>query len=222
MGIPDKGEQFIHFLKEIKTYPLPKKGELSIIIEENNPDLLSKKSQIQSEKLNYMISRGMRLPSIDAGLNYSVIGENSKELMDNFKEDWNLGINISVSIPIYTGNSLSTQIEQRRIEWNQATEDYTSLKGNLDVQALDLLEILNQYIDILPIQSQVVESAQEDLILVQKRYSLGSAAILEVLNAQVSLNLAKTTWVNMKYDFWISATSLKALTGELNTDFGIK
>jgi len=222
MGIPDKGEQFIHFLKEIKTYPLPKKGELSIIIEENNPDLLSKKSQIQSEKLNYMISRGMRLPSIDAGLNYSVIGENSKELMDNFKEDWNLGINISVSIPIYTGNSLSTQIEQRRIEWNQATEDYTSLKGNLDVQALDLLEILNQYIDILPIQSQVVESAQEDLILVQKRYSLGSAAILEVLNAQVSLNLAKTTWVNMKYDFWISATSLKALTGELNTDFGMK
>ena len=222
MGIADGREQFMHFIKDILTYQLPEKEKILIIIEEKNPDLLSQLSHIQSAKLNYMIARGMRLPSIDAGLNYSVMGENSQEWMDNLKEDWNLGVNISVSIPIYTGNSLSTQIEQRRIEWNQATEDYTSLKGNLDVQALDLLEILNQYIDILPIQSQVVESAQEDLILVQKRYSLGSAAILEVLNAQVSLNLAKTTWVNMKYDFWISATSLKALTGELNTDFGIK
>ena len=212
----------MHFIKEILTYQLPEKEKILIIIEEINPDLLSQRSQIQSAKLNYMIARGMRLPSLNAGLNYSVMGENSQEWMDNLKEDWNLGVNISVSIPIYTGNSLSTQIEQRRIEWNQTTEDYTSLKENLNVQALDLLEILNQYTDILPIQSQVVESAQEDLILVQERYSLGAATILEVLDAQVSLNLAKTTWVNMKYDFCISATSLKALSGELNTDFGMK
>ena len=222
MGIADGREKFIHFIKDILTYQLPEKEKILIIIEEKNPDLLSQRSQIQSAKLNYMITRGMRLPSIDAGLNYSVMGENSQEWMDSLKEDWNLGVNISVSIPIYTGNSLSTQIEQRRIEWNQTTEDYTSLKENLNVQALDLLEILNQYTDILPIQVQVVESAQEDLILVQERYALGAATILEVMNAQVSLNLAKTTSVNMKYDFWISATSLKALTGELNTDFGMK
>ena len=133
-----------------------------------------------------------------------------------------LGVNFSMSIPIYTGNGLSSQTEQRRIEWNQATEDYTSLTENLNIQALNLLEILSQYIDILPIQSQVVESAQEDLTLARDRYFLGATTILEVLDAQVSLNLARTTWVNIKYDFWISAASLKALTGELNTDFGME
>ncbi len=222
MGIADGREQFMHFTKDILTYQLPEKEKILIIIEEKNPDLLSQQSQIQSAKLNYMITRGRKLPHIDAGLNYSVMGENSQEWMDNLKEDWNLGVNIAVSIPLYTGNSLSSQIEQKRIEWNQTTDDYTSLKENLNVRALDLLEILNQYSDILPIHSQVVESAQEDLILVQEKYSLGAATILEVLDAQVSLNLAKTTWVNMKFDFWISATSLKALTGELNTDFGMK
>ena len=119
------------------------------------------------------------------------------------------------------GNRLSSQLEQRRIEWHQSTEDYTTLKENLDVQALDLLGILNYHIDILPIQVQVVESAQEELSLVQERYPLGAASILEVLDAQVSLNSAKTGWVNMKYDFWISVASLKALTGELTPDFGI-
>ena len=216
MGIADGREQFMHFIKDILTYQLPEKEKILTIIEEKNPDLLSQQSQIQSAKINYMIARGVKFPTIDARLNYS------QEWMDNLKKDWNFGVNIFVSIPIYTGNSLSSKIEQRRIEWNQTTEDYTSLKENLNVQALDLLEILNQYTDILPIQSQVVESAQEDLILVQERYSLGAATILEVLDAQVSLNLSKTTWVNMKYDFWISATSLKALSGELNTDFGMK
>ena len=215
MGIFDGGKQFMDFKKDIQSYRFPEKEKIVTIIEENNPVLLSQRSQIQSAKLNYMIARGMRLPSVDAGLN-------SQKWMDNLKEDWNLGVNFSVSVPIYTGNGLSSQIEQRRIEWNQAIEDYTSLKENLNVQALDLLEILNQYMDILPIQSQVIESAQEDLTLVRERYSLGAATILEVLNAQVSLNLAKTTWVNIKYDFWISAASLNALTGELNTNFGIE
>ena len=222
MGLSDGGSKFLDFTKDIQSYQFPAKEKIVTIIEENNLSLLSQRSQIHSAKLNYMIAKGMRLPSVDAGLNYSVMGENSQDWMDNLKEDWHLGVNFSMSVPIYMGNGLSSQTEQRRIEWNQATEDYTSLTENLNVQALDLLEILNQYTDILPIQSQVVESAQEDLILVQERYSLGAATILEVLDAQVSLNLAKTTWVNIKYDFWISATSLKALTGELNTDFGMK
>ncbi|MDP6685131.1 MAG: TolC family protein [Candidatus Marinimicrobia bacterium] len=220
MGVSDAGEQFLDYKKNIQSYKFPNKENLITIMEENNPRLLRQQSQIQSAKLNYMITRGMKLPSVDAGLNYSVMGENSQEWMGNLKEDWNLGVNFSVSIPIYTGNGLSSQIEQRRIEWNQSAEDYTTIKQNLHVQALDHFELLIQYKDILPIQSQVVESAQEDLTLVRERYALGAATILEVLDAQVSLNLAKTTWVNMKYDFWISAASLKELTGELNPNFG--
>ena len=115
---------------------------------------------------------------------------------------------------------MSSQIEQKRIQWNRETEDFSTLRNNLNVQALDLLEVLRHYLDVLPIQSQVVESAEEDLTLIQERYSLGAASILEVLNAQVSLNQASTSWVNMKYDFWISAASLKALTGNLNENFG--
>ncbi len=133
MGIDDGREQFIHFIKDILTYQLPEKEKILTIIEEKNPDLLSQQSQIQSAKINYMIARGVKFPTIDARLNYS------QEWMDNLKKDWNFGVNIFVSIPIYTGNSLSSKIEQRRIEWNQTTEYYTSLKETLNFQALDLL-----------------------------------------------------------------------------------
>ena len=38
--------------------------------------------------------------------------ENSKELIDSFQDDWSLGLNVSFSIPIYSGNSLSMQQQQ--------------------------------------------------------------------------------------------------------------
>ncbi len=220
MGIFDRGESFRSFNKNILSYRLPEEKMLIISIKENNPDIKVQRSLIESAKLSYMISKGMRFPLINAGINYSVIGENSKEWIDNLKDDWTLGINLSISIPIFTGKGMSSQIEQKRIQWNRQTEDFSTLRNNLNVQALDLLEVLRHYLDVLPIQSQVVESAEEDLTLIQERYSLGAASILEVLNAQVSLNQASTSWVNMKYDFWVSAASLKAFTGDLNENFG--
>tara|TARA_B100000029_G_scaffold511060_1_gene604057 strand:- start:213 stop:1556 length:1344 start_codon:yes stop_codon:yes gene_type:complete len=221
MGISDSGEEFTDFTHDIFTYILPKEEVVVKAIEENNPSVLSNKNRTKAAKLNYLIAKGIRMPSISAGLDYSAVGETYGDWVNNLKNDWNLGVNLSLSIPIYMGNGISTQIEQKRIEWHQSTEDYTTLKENLDVQALDLLDILNYHIEILPIQSQVVESAREDLSLVQERYALGAASILEVLDAQVSLNSAKTGWVNLKYDFWIYLASLQSLTGELTPDFGI-
>jgi len=221
MGISDDGEQFTDFTYDIFTYILPKKEIVIKSIEKNNPSVLSNKNRTKAAKLNYLIAKGIRMPSISAGLDYSAVGETYGDWVDNLQNDWNLGVNVSLSIPIYMGNGISTQIEQKKIEWHQSTEDYTTLKENLDVQALDLLDILNYHIEILPIQLQVVESAQEDLSLVQERYALGAASILEVLDAQVSLNSAKTGWVNLKYDFWIYLASLQSLTGELTPDFGI-
>ena len=66
MGRPDGGKQFMDFIKDIQSYRFPEKEKIVTIIEENNPVLLSQRSQIQSAKLNYMIARGMRLPSVDA------------------------------------------------------------------------------------------------------------------------------------------------------------
>jgi len=220
MGVDDHGETIQAFNGDIQNYPLPSEDNLETIIEKNNPTLAMRRSQINSAKLNFLIAKGMKKPTIDAGVNYSVNGYDSKEWMDNLNDDWTLGLNVSFSIPIFTGNRLTSQMNQKRVEWNQSQEDYTAANEALIVQALDNLDMLNQIIKRLPIQIQVVEAAREDLTLAQERYSLGAASILEVLDAQVSFNQAKTSWVNMKHDFWISVAFLKALTGDLNEHFG--
>ena len=65
----------------------------------------------------------------------------------------------------------------------------------------------------------VVESSKEDLKLVTKRYALGSATILEVLDAQVSLTRSNSSLINVIYDARIKEFSLDALIGLLDTKY---
>ena len=54
--------------------------------------------------------------------------------------------------------------------------------------------------------------------LAQKRYSLGSTTILEVLDAQVSVVSARSSLIRMKYDAFIEQANLKSLLGTLDSE----
>ena len=60
--------------------------------------------------------------------------------------------------------------------------------------------IFDNYKEIIPIQEEVLISAEEDLKLAQQKYELGSASILELLDAQLALIQASSTLVRTKYD----------------------
>ncbi|HDY75620.1 MAG TPA: hypothetical protein ENH49_03770, partial [Candidatus Marinimicrobia bacterium] len=66
---------------------------------------------------------------------------------------------------------------------------------------------------------QILASAEEDLKLVQERYSLGSATILEVLDAQVSVSQARSSLVTIKYDAKTQEAQFRAILGTLDQDY---
>jgi len=65
----------------------------------------------------------------------------------------------------------------------------------------------------------VVAAAEEDLKLARERYSLGSATILEILDAQVSLIRSNSTLINTVHDARVQEASLKALLGTLDLEY---
>ena len=64
-----------------------------------------------------------------------------------------------------------------------------------------------------------VTGAKEDLKLVRERYSLGSATILEVLDAQVSLFRSNSTLINSIHSARILEANLKAILGSLDLEY---
>ena len=219
MGLQDFGQEITAIEKEWQAPQIPSNAELLRILKSENPSLLISKSRINLGDLAYRLARGLRLPSFNTNINYSANGQTSNELVDAFKDEWNLGVNLSLSIPIYVGNSLSLQQQQTRLSQQQAEYSYTVLLNDLRVQAELIRETLGNYAEIIPLNRSVVSSAEEDLKLVRERYSLGSATILEVLDAQVSLIRSNSNLINIIHDARVQEASLKAVLGTLDLEY---
>ena len=152
-------------------------------------------------------------------MNYSANGEAGNELLDALKDNWSLGLNLSISLPIYNGRTLSIQQQQASLLRQQSEYSYITLLNDLKVQAELIRETLNNYSEIIPLNQSVVAAAEEDLKLARERYSLGSATILEILDAQVSLIRSNSTLINTVHDARVQEASLKALLGTLDLEY---
>ena len=189
------------------------------LVQKFNPSVKAKQYQIMSAKLNTKLARGSRLPVISLSASSSGADENLGDaISNNYGDNQRINTSLSISIPIYTGNSISSRIQKAKISVDKQESEYLTQLEDLSVQLEDYLDQLNNYIEVIPINETVLESAEEDLKLSQVRYSQGSTTILEVLNAQVSVVQARSSLVRSKYDAFIQQANLKALLGTLDSE----
>ena len=127
MGLQDFGQDIIAIEKEWERPTIPSSGELLNTLKDKNPNLLISKSQIDLSSLLFQITKGLRMPSLNSSLSYSANGQTADELLDAFNNNWNLGINLSLVMPIYVGNSLSIQQQQASLSKQPAESSYTVL-----------------------------------------------------------------------------------------------
>ena len=222
MGLQDFG-QTINAIDEIWIMPvIPSSSEILDLLKTQNPSILIAQNQVNLRELSYKIVKGLRMPSLNSSINYSANGTNADELVNALKDGWTLGMNLSLSVPIFTGNSLSIQQQQAKISRQRSEYSYVTLLNDLKVQAELIRESLNNYAEIIPLNRAVIASAQEDLNLVRERYSLGSATIVNLLDAQVSEISSSSALINTIHDARMQHANLKALLGTLDIEYQIE
>ena len=189
------------------------------LIQKFNPSVKAKQYQITSAELSAKIAKGSRLPTISANASYSGSAENLGDAITNsFNDQKRVNTGLSISVPIFSGNSISTRIQQAKIAVDKQESEYLTQLQDLSVQFQSMVDQLNNYQEIIPINETVLISAEEDLKLAQVRYTQGSTIILEVLDAQVSVVRARSSLIRSKYDAYIEQANLKALLGTLDTN----
>ena len=219
MGMIDFGQSIVAKNSNWTPVLVPTSSEALKLLKEKNPNMLIQQEVIKNGEIQLKMAKGMRSPSAFASVDYSANGNNSEELKESFKDDWRLGMNMSVNFPLYSGNSLSTAQEQAELAKRKTENDYLTYLNDLRVQLELIRKTITNYSEIIPINQDVVASAEEDLKLVQERYSVGSATILEVLDAQVSLIRSNSVLINTIHDARIQEMSLKALLGILDLEY---
>ena len=219
MGMRDFGQSIVAGADNWDIISVPTSAEALKMLKEKNPIILIQSRRINLNQLQIELAKGLRLPSLNGSVSYSAYGNNNKQLFEALNNDWNIGINFSFALPLYSGGQLSNNQEQSVLIKKQSESQYLTFLNDQRVQVELLRRSLENYAEIIPINQSVVMSAEEDLRLVQERYGLGSATILEVLDAQVSLIRSKSTLINTVHQARINETNLEAILGLLDLKY---
>ena len=200
------------------TLAIPSFDEAYSLMLVNSPDLTILDNQVLGAQINVKKAWSSSLPSINmsVGMNASSSDQLTRSYFD---DNYIKSANITLSIPIFSGFRNKNSIQISKLQLDQADTRFMGGKNSAKVSLYALINSLNNYKEIIPIQEEVLISAEEDLKLAQQKYELGSASILELLDAQLALIQASSTLVRTKYDAAIQIANLDDLLGTLDKKY---
>ena len=182
------------------------------------PDLKASEYSVDLYEKAIRIAKGDFLPILTAGSTFAYAGN-----FDVFKydsRDWNRfwTANVTLSFPIFSGLKNYSKYKQAKTDYYKARTDY---KKSYDAVLIEVQEsVLNLRKAVKTIESQHmnVEEAKKALNMAESLYSNGKATQLEVLDAQLALEVARTNMTAALYEGTIAEIVLKKSLGLLDID----
>lgn len=174
-------------------------------------DLASAEAGLHAAELKLKAEKAQRLPTVSVSANYGTGGAN----LGNMSQVY--AIEGDVSIPLYTGGRIHSDIEQAQTEVARRQAAYDDLKGRvaydvrvawLDAEASD---------SSVKVAEQNRTLADRALTQSRDRYENGVTNVLEVVQAQETVALAADNYIDSVYSFDLATVSLARAMGGADT-----
>jgi len=198
---------------EFKPEILPGEEELSDEVLNGNMDLKALEIKRQVDEEFIAIDRSAYWPMLVAFGNFSYAGSSDNWKFQNYHS---ITIGLNFSINLFQGMRASKKIEQDVIATKQTDEKITVFRSSLIMQVKQKLHELKKIQEEIKSMNRNVKLAEKAYKIARVRYKEGSGTQLEVKNAAVELNLARTNRVKAIHDYLTAKADLNMLTGRLN------
>lgn len=195
------------------------------------PDILAADAEARSAELGLRSAHFARLPSVvlDGGYNPNLVSSSSFKaaLFDSTgAELGRLPVNtrsttkgqytgsISLSLPLFDGFATDSRVAAARSRLVSATETRDALLRNLEDEVRQTLLGHQEAVEREAVGRTAVASARENLNLVQQKYNVGSATILDLIDSQVALLQAASQLVSALADIHIAEAAVDRVRGK--------
>jgi outer membrane protein TolC len=169
--------------------------------------------QVEIREQQIRIARSNYLPTVSFNTSYGrLIYPSTLFSFDaDWRTDWTLGV--SVQIPIFDGFRRSAQVQQARVELEQAKAQRSQLKEAVQVQYEQAVGEKQRALAEIDARRRTVDQAQRVYDLTELRYGKGLATQLDVFSAQLSLNQARTNLAQAVTDFYVADAQVDRAVG---------
>ncbi|MBR3628006.1 MAG: TolC family protein [Elusimicrobia bacterium] len=186
---------------------------------EQRPELIVSKLAADIAETNYKIAKADHYPNLSAYGNYGYNGYTIEGLPDNNHYYWGSNIGLQFSMPIFHGFSVSSQVKQKEMYYEDAKASYENLKKNVRIQVKSAWLNLEEAKKRIESTKGVVERAQENLNSKMLRYRNGLISQLELNDAISDLNDSNLTFVQAVHDAHVALSDLNYAVGMETEDY---
>ncbi|WP_420125268.1 TolC family protein [Longimicrobium sp.] len=169
--------------------------------------------QVAIAEQNIRIARGAFLPNVSLSMNYGrlLYPSSPVDLTGEWRTDWTAGLN--VQIPLLSGGQRTAQLQQARIQAEQARLQLAQLREGVQVQYAQAAGERERARTAIVARQTTVQAAQRVYDLTVLRYQQGLATQLEVSQARLELLQARTNLAQAVADFLNADASVLRATG---------
>lgn len=190
--------------------------EWKAIALEHNSDIAAQRYAVEASKQEIKKAQAGHAPRIDF---VASVDRGVSETLNTLNQDSiNRTIGVQVSIPLYSGGSVSAAS-------NQAVANHEKAKSDLDAKTSQVLvELRKQYSQVLSSVSRIdalVKSVNSASMLVQATQQSVKGGVrinLDVLNAQQQMYAARRDLAQARYNYLMSYLKLRFAAGTLATE----
>ena len=196
---------------------------------ENNYEIKIATNNLKIDATNNNLANAGILPALSANLNNSnsqtnttqTQADGSQRTLDNAK-NFSLNYGVGLDWTVFDGLSMFARKEQlATLEAQGKSELQATILNRISDVYLTYYDLVQQQQVMTSIDSAIVISNQR-VTTAQNRYSIGKAAKLEVLNAQVDLNTDKSLLLSQKEIYKNTKIKLNELLArDLQTEFKV-
>ena len=198
----------------IETIEIPVEEAIQTALD-NRPEFKETEAQLRSQEWSLTLSKLQRWPRLNADVDYNVNLDDYLRERENFSDfrSWSAGV--SLNFTLFDGGILGNRVKELTMQLEQARENASDLERSVALDVRQSYLNLKRSEESVDISKTQVVNAQLSLEVIQGRFDVDKAILLELLDAQTNYAQALTNEVNTFYDYKIAQTRLQDAMGVL-------
>jgi len=194
-------------------------GDIQNNIENTNPELLIAKKNIDIANITLKEFRADQFPVVRFNSIYNFSRTDNKAVINPFSPLFNqsqgLNYGFTVAIPILNNFNTRRLIRQAQLDINFRQLVYDNQRSLVNLNVLRAFIAYEQQKRALALEEENILLAKENVSIILQTLRLGAATMIQLREAQQSLEQAYTRLITARYNTKVSETELVRLKGEL-------
>jgi outer membrane protein len=188
-------------------------------MQSNNPSLLIAKKNIDIFTTTLKERKAERLPILNFNSTYNFNRNVNKKVINNFSTLFNQtrGFNYGLvaTIPIFNNYNVKRQIQQAQLDITYSKLAYENQQSLLELGIVRAFKNYEQQKKALVLEEESILLAKENAAIVLQSYKLGGTPLLQLKEAQKSLEDAARRLITARYNTKLAETELLQIKGDL-------